>query len=432
MSKDKELLAVHSFLTTEKELLSGVFEMSQSLNLRLLRYAMLEFARVFDRIPVDLKQNQDGMRHLLATFAALSISFHGGDGIGFEGLGQENGWARALWQVNGEKGTTPPKTSLEILQERFGEHLYVKLYGQVLSAELATAWIAKGHVADDFLSRELRKSAVFKTQDSEAWQTLWWWERRACVDVEAALETVKQQFVDNEFRDPAVIMHLAGIMLALSDGQIGWTSRETVVQELCMYLAVLEGKNLLPEDFPKRLCGNFRFDSGAFGLSFKQQKSKEFHAVRDKLFEALDRSFWRLNSKRAKDLLALAKSDAKGFVDAISDDCRRDGIPNYAGEPIFVDADPLEAAQLFFSLDPQVTNEVLGSFKRRVWCLERTTETDHSGHRSERDWLLKVRIAANDLASKAGPIRSAQIRMAIKRDLGFLDQSDENVDDDGK
>ncbi|WP_458790741.1 P-loop NTPase fold protein [Yoonia sp. MH D7] len=226
MTKVKDQVEVCKFLNAEKDLISGIFETSQALNLRLLRYSMLEFARVFHQIPADLRENTEAMRYLLATFVALSISFHSGGGLGVEGLTQENGWERALWEVNGQKGDAPPKTALELIQEQFGGHPYVRLYNQVISAELALAWISRGHVTEDLLSRELRKTSVFMSKDPETWQTLWWWEMRTDIEVEAALEVVKKQIVKMEFHAPEVIMHLTGIMLNLADSKIGWEARD--------------------------------------------------------------------------------------------------------------------------------------------------------------------------------------------------------------
>jgi hypothetical protein len=431
MEKDEQQFAAYEFLAAERDLLSGVFETSQALNLRLLRYAMLEFARVFDRIPANLRENKDGMRYLLATFIALSISFHGRDRLGDEGLGQEEGWARAVWEVNGQKEEAPPKNAIETLRERFSEHPYVRLHRQVISPELASAWIGKGHVADDLLSNELLKSSVFGTQDPEAWQALWWWVIRTEAQVEAALKAVKKQLDDKQFRDPSVIMHLAGIMLELADAEIGWGSRGAAEQDMRAYLVVLEGANLLPTDFPKRRWRGVNFDTGAFGLGFKQSESGEFNAIRKELLEALDRSFWRENSERVKCLLGLAQSDAAAFVEVIDNRGRRDGLPNYAHEPIFVDADPVETARLFFLLEPQITHEVLDPFERRVPRLEMVASAERLDQRSERDWLLQVRNAAHDLASEATPIRAAQIRMAIKRHLDFLDKSRVDAEDGG-
>ena len=422
MEIDEHQRAAHEFLTTEKALLCSVFKTSDALNLRLLRYAMLEIARAFDMIPEELRENEEGMRYLLATFVALSIAFHGGEGLGIEGLEQETGWAHAVWNVNGQKGEAPPKSALEILQERFGEHPYVRLHSQVVSANLATAWIGKGHVDDTLLSDELRKSPVFRLQDPEAWQTLWWWPKRKSAEVEAALKIVKRQLGDKEFRDPAIIMHLAGILLALADEKIGWDSRDVVEQEVRAYINELEQDNQLPKELPRRRWGGVLFDHGNFGLGFHQKDSKEFRAIREELLEALDRSFWKANQERVKETLSLVQSDPEAFVEVIDDGGRRAGRPNYAHEPIFADADPVEVAQLLFSLEPEITHEVLSPFKRRILRMEEHASAGRPNQSTERDWLLKVRKAAHDLASEATPVRAAQIRMAIKRHLDFLDR----------
>ncbi len=430
MERAEHQRAAREFLTSEKALLCSVFDTSKALNLRLLRYAMLEIARVFDGIPEELRENAEGMRYLLATFVALSIAFHGGEGLGIEGLGQETGWAHAVWSANGQKGEAPPKSALENLQERFGEHPYVRLHSQVVSAKLAIAWIGKGHVDDKLLSDELRKSPVFRLQDSEAWQTLWWWPKRKDAEVEAALKTVKRQIGDKEFHDPAVIMHLLGILLDLADQKIGWSSRHDVENEVRAYIATLEQDNQLPKELPRRRWSGVSFDHGQFGLGFHQKDSKEFATIREELLEALDRSFWKANQERVEEMLSLAEADLGAFVEAIDDGGRRAGSPNYAHEPIFADADPVEVARLLFSFEPEATHEALRPFERRIQRMERDTRA--GGQSSERDWLLRVRKAAYDLASEATPIRAAQIRMAIKWYLDFLDGPDKEPDDGGK
>jgi len=246
MMDDEQQHPAYELLKSEKDLLSSVFETSQSFNLRLLRYAILEFARVLERIPMDMRENKDGMRYLLATFVALSIEFHGGAGFGIEELGQQGNWERTIWEVNGKKGQEPPKTSLQLLQERFQKHPFVQIDGQVISSELALEWIGKGHVEVDFLSRELGKSAVFRSAVSEAWQTLWWWPLRPEVEVDVALKAVKRQMADKEICDPDIIMHLAGIMLSLADAKIEWNTRGDAVGRVRTYLAELEQANLLP------------------------------------------------------------------------------------------------------------------------------------------------------------------------------------------
>jgi len=131
-------------------------------------------------------------------------------------------------------------------------------------------------------------------------------------------------------------------------------------------------------------------------------------------------------------MLSLVQTDPGDFVKAIDNKGRRPGIPNYAHEPIFVDSDPVEVARLLFSLEPEITHLVLNPFEDRILRMERDANARRFDQKSERDWLLKVREAAHDLASQATPIRAAQIRMAIKWHLDFLDKPDKNPEDNGK
>jgi hypothetical protein len=167
-------------------------------------------------------------------------------------------------------------------------------------------------------------------------------------------------------------------------------------------------------------------------LGFQQKTTKEFHFIRKELLDALDRSFWRVNPERVEDLLRFVQSDPEAFVEMIDDSGRRVGLQNYAHEPIFVDADPVETAHLFFSLQPEITHMVLGPFEQRVSRQERELRGGQCDRPSERDWLLLVRKSAQNLASETTPIRAAQIRMAIKWHLSFLDKSDEGLEEGGE
>lgn len=425
VKQDQSLETSFAFLKKNEEILASVFSASQSSNLRLFRYAILEFSRCYERIPVDLRSNETGMRSLLATFVALSISFHGNDGLSIDELRQEGRWTRAVWHVNGRRGEPPPETPLEKLQSLFSEHQLVQLHGQVISGDLAVAWIGMGYAEDGLLTAELRDSSVFRAEESHAWKTLWWWTKRPSEDVAQAVDAVKQQLVNREFRDPLIIMHLTGVMLSLADASIGWRSRNEVKKSMLTYLDALVKESLLGTDVPGRRWRNAGFDSGAFGLEFQKRESLEFGIVREKLEEALDRSFWSVNPQRVKEILGFAKSDPEKFAQLICIARRKEGVPCYSDEPIFVDVKPIDAAEVFFSLDPAVMQDVLGLFQARIQHLDTFSNGYGPDGGSETEWLLSVRKAGYVIASKSPSIRAAQIRKAIEWHLSFLDVRDE-------
>lgn len=412
-----------AFLTQERAIITSTFKDSSSPNLRLLRQAMLEFSRFHAQIPQDIRSNQSGMKHILATFIALAIAYHGGNGFKARDLAQEAGWARALWQVNGREDAEPEKTGLEQLQERYKENSYARIDGTVISGALAIALIQLGFAADAFVAQELRKAPLFAIEHYEAWQTLWWWPKRSEKEVADALQLVKNQLKEKAIRDEIVILHLGGIVLDLADNMIGWETREKAKKEIIDYISLLEKERLLAADQPKGGYNHALFDRSTFGLEIRQKNTEEFKEICAILVDALDRRFWSENKERGKNLLELAKSDAESFSAVIDNTGRRSGLPNYAHWPVMTGIDPAIAAKTIFSLPADQIGHILAPFKNRIQRLEAlAVPGQNSNWPSERDWLLKVRSAAEQLASSENsPIRAAQIRTMIRWNLGFLD-----------
>ena len=415
-----------AFLGQERAVIISTFVDSASQNLRLLRQAILEFSRFHGQIPEDIRSNEAGMKHLLATFVALAIAYHAGNGFKAADLGQEAGWARALWHVNGQKkDAEPEKTGLELLQERYQENNYTHLDGTVISGALAKALIDSGYAPDAFISAELRKAAFFAIEHSEAWQTLWWWPKRSEAEVAEALQLVKNQLKEKALRDEVVILHLSGIILDLADNLIGWDTREKAQKEILDYIALLEKDQLLAADRPKGGYSRTLLDGNTFGLEIKQKKTKEFREICDTLIDALDRRFWSENQVRAESLLELAMTDAASFAAVIDNTGRREGLPNYAHWPVMTGVDPSTAAKVIFALPPAQIGQVLAPFKNRIQRLEAiAAQEQNADWPSERDWLLRFRSGAEDLACAASsPIRAAQVRTMLHWNLGFLDDA---------
>lgn len=412
------------FLDREKTIILSAFADSKSQNLRLLRQAVLEFARFHGQVPQDLRKNEAGMKHLLATFIALAIAYHGGNGFKADDLEQKVGWARALWRVNAEQDPQPEKTGIEILQERYQENQHVRLDETVIPGSLARALIDGGYVQDSQISTELRNTAVFTTEYSEAWQTLWWWPKRPEKSVDEALHEVKSQLKSKAFLDPIVILHVGGILLDLADNLIGWDSREKAQKEMLDYIASLEAEQLLAADRPKGGYNQSILEGGSFGLEIKQRASPEFKVIFQSLTDALDRRFWAENQVRVQNLLGLAKTDPEAFAAVIDNVGRREGLPNYAHWPIMTGVDPDMAARAICALPPNQIGQILAPFKNRIQRLEAiATQEQDVKWPSERDWLLRFRAEANLLASTApNPIRAAQIRTLLRWNLSFLDE----------
>lgn len=420
---------VHDFLSKESGVLLSVFDASKSCNLRLLRQAILEFSRFFRQIPLDIRDRPGFMSRLLATFAALSIAFHGVEGFGEDGLSQEYEAPRGIEAFSKKKEEETAKTGVDLFHERFRDHPHVRLYGSVISPKLALEWIGRGHAADEVVAEELRSAPDFR-ENGEAWRTLWHWPRRRPEEIVEAIGQIKTQLAAREIRDPAVIMHLVGISLSLGENAVEWTSRAAAVGEMRAYISALEAGGLFPEIRAAVRRRGPLFQESAYGLGFAQRESAEFAEIEAELTAALERAFWRASSARAKQLLKLMTENVDDFASVIDNQGRRSDLPNYAHEPVLAAMDVDEAVRVIFGMHPEAVLTALAPFERRWERMNGVREllaVSEGVWPDERAWMRQFKATAEVFAAELDPLRAAQVRRAIKWHLSFMDEADEGV-----
>lgn len=411
---------VRAFLIPHRDLLRQVFDLSETQNLRLLRQAMLEWSRFHTALPPDITGNDAGMRHLLADFMALTVAYHGAK-IDREDLGQDRNLARSLWKTGDKQKSEPPETGAERLRGRYAKHQVTALNGSAIPGDLAKRVIGDGHAPPDEIAAALRTLALFRDPDAEPWITLWWWCNRPEAKVTEALEKVQAQLAACHFTDPHVILHVFGNYLDLSNHGLIPQSRNEVVQQALSYIAELEQTGHLPTDIPARNWRGGLHQESAFGLGYSERDTPEFATIRSALIDALDRTFKAANPQRVQDLLTLYETAPDDFRAVISGAGGREGLPRYADDRIFLDADPAAVAQRVFANSPAYWSDFLQPFKDRILIQEGRSVLDQNPAPSERNWLLQFRTHAAELAEASGPVRRAQIRQSLVWHLSFLD-----------
>lgn len=411
-----------AFLIPHRDLLRQVFDLSETQNLRLLRQAMLEWARFYGGLPPDITGNDAGMRHLLADFMALTVAYHGAK-IDREDLGQEIGCERAVWRAGGSKGEEPPETGVEKLLKRYADHPTTWLNGSAMPADLAKQVIGDGHAPPDEIAAALRTLALFRDPDAEPWITLWWWRRRPEAKVTEALEKVQAQLAARHFTDPHVILHVFGNYLDLSNHGLIPQSRNEVVQQALSYITELEQTGRLPTDLSARRWWRDLDRGGALGLGYGEYGTAEFKDIRSVLIATLDRICKAANPLRGQDLLNLLTTNPTELRKFLSGKDVRDELANFADERIFLDADPEAVARRVFASPPNNWHAFLGPFKDRIYYQEGSDRRGESTPPSERNWLLQFRTHAAELAEASSPVRRAQIRDALDEYLSFLDDT---------
>ncbi|WP_170563060.1 P-loop NTPase fold protein [Ruegeria atlantica] len=421
LGNDPETREALEFMCEHKDLIESVFISSETQNLRLLRYAVFDLARCLQQIPDDLRSIKSGMKDLVATFLALSITYQKSPNLDLNLLCSYPAYVRSR---NDARGSSDHESSnvddVEAFRALFNNHPHVYVDGSLISAELASAWICRGFASSELVETVLRAAPQFPSGTEESWQTLYWWTKFGAEEVEAALLDVRRKIEEKEFLDPLVILHVAGLMLDLSDHNVGFETKSDLVELFKTYIAEAEDSKRLPGDISRRKFYGLIDGGAAYGLGFYAIKSTEFNEILIELVEALDRIYWSSNPDRASELFELAQTNILGFVSAIDGKFEAQGVPDFSSDPILVGMDPKLAAEKIFGLPPQNADAAISSFKDRLERLEGLAKAGAYDGFGERGWMREFKRSAEEIALAASEVKSAQIRYLLERNLSFL------------
>ena len=412
----------HDFLSGHQEVILSVFRTSGCQNLRLLRQGLLEYARFHDIVPDDLLARAEPMRHVLATFLALTIAFHEGKDFDIDDLEQSDGALYSAMVARREDKDLVAK-GYDALFARYERHPFVRLARQAISGALACTFIGRGHADSFSVEHELRAVSVFSEAEFDDWRTLWYWIKSPHDEVVKALESVRSKLNALSVTDPATILHIAGIFLDLSKHSVIPEDVNEVVLMMKEYISRAEEAGRFTPELPvSQRDESFRHGS-AYGLGFYERDTESFKQITAALLYTLNEAFWARSYGLADELLELASRQPKAFANAIGRGLREEGVVDYARVPILAKADPIKAAELFCSLPPEQAHTVLDPFKDRILDLEERAEDRPRGDwPDERAWLSKVRDEILRIATETeDPIRRAQLRALVDWHLKFLD-----------
>lgn len=414
--------AAISLMKREEESIRSVFEASGTNNLRLLRCAMFDFEKAYKSIPPDLVSNEGGMKDLISTFFALSIAYQESASFELDKLS-----ALSMHLPEGDSSVEGEKTDpseIDIFRTRFQDHPNVYVDGSLITDELAKEWIGRGYSSEELVASTLRNAPQFSSEDAEDWRVLFWWRRLPPDTVEASLEQVVQQLDKLTFTDPAVILHVTGVLLGLADHEVGFRTRADVTLRMKEYISASETAAVLPCNMPERRYGAILSDGAAFGLGFAQRHTEEFLEVSKCLGNSLEKLYWQSNPCRMHELIKLSQENIMGFVSAIDGNFNAHDVPDYSREPVLVDVDPQSFAKTIFNLPPEHAGMAISPFEDRLERLSRMQKNKGYDWPSEKEWMRKFKTAAEEEAKNASPVAGAQIRTLLAQHMSFLEKED--------
>lgn len=376
-----------------------VFEAAGHRNLRVLRHALQECARMLDVLEPDLIAAEDAVARLVRTFLALAMPLIVGE-IRPEDLGKR-GNQKVFFARDGEE-----KHPLSEIYERHKTHAEIaSISGEsILPVALGSALIGEGHASAEEINATLRGTGQFVPAAADPlWRRLCSWRNARGPDLEELVAEAEGALFRTTPIEPGPFLHIADNLLRIAACGGLRRDEDALAAEILSRISGLQAADQIPAADYGRLYGwemrMGRFNFGGYGCEPSANFMRITKAVREAQFAA----FAATLDQQAQALPDLFRTDIFAFMRAMK--YHPDGRSYQDTEILHHIPGNAFAAAI---LEKMHNGEAEPAFTALQVAFERIQT--HPSWDGEARWVEELRTALSDVAIKAGPLSHAQMR----------------------
>ncbi|RAA23858.1 hypothetical protein DN523_17260 [Burkholderia multivorans] len=356
-----------------------VFEMAKYKNLRHLRQALLDFARLFALLDDTARKESRLARDLLMTLLIYTFEVKAGEleKEDLKGLSVDP-FVRYFQQ------SQHPENPMSKLEGKYEGYLPKE---DIIPGKMWAELIFSGAVDKEEFQRAIRNSAYFPRQQVE-WVRLWHSSNLEDAAYADLLTEVTEKFNRGEFDEVGVLLQVVGMLISFVDRGISQDSKERIVGQAKKNLDALKAAGKI---INADATGDGKYDIEYAGLGFHGSQLAEFQEVRKAIEEKVREANQDAYPEKARELMELLTKDRTKFI-------RKLIVNNfenaYFNVPILAYVEPTEFCENVFkaSSDEQ-------------WAVQGVVEKRYEPHyrialEPERPWLEKVATLITEEADK--------------------------------
>jgi len=376
--------------------IKNIYRAAELDNLRLLRYALMEFCRFAKAVNDELLKNKELARELLTEYICYAMLLRSGEFHPDE---------LALFGTRGRFNKLAGiKDGKEEKADSWRRRLpWISHFSPLLSSTMWEAILAGGAWPIDLIHEALRNSRHFATETTPNWVQLWHGSHALNdQDFAVLLKMVIQEWDNKHYQHEGEMLHVFGMLLEFGKADLHDRNVADLVSEAQEYILHLkaQGQLVIPEDerssWPTR-------DSYA-QLQFHSLDNPQFTKIQQFLKTqkeiAAEES---LPSRAAKLLETLQKGgDTLTFYRELS--VGSHGVGVYRDQPILTLIKPAEFMRVVGELHGQDMRNVASAFKDRY-----RGNSEIAKLVSELKWLQNVKKLLKNLATERKGLNSARL-----------------------
>jgi hypothetical protein len=368
-----ESTAQQRILRKNTKLIQELYSASGYRNLRHLRQAILDFARLLSVLDGEALKSENLLTHLLSMFLLYSFEIKSGS-LRPEDIGKiRTSYYATIVEKNG--GATPYK----ILAKKYAG---TDIMDELLPSRLWEDIFSTGLFNSAEINKALLHSKYFISKNQPDWVELWNAHSLADDELDVLLPAVVNRFQNNEYTQLGVLRHVVGTLLMLSEIGILNKAKGEILSIAQTNLKKMKDDGILQKEFSGEL--DFLRGTGFAGMAFHHRETKEFQEFSAQIEvlgkEAVEASY----PYKATELLNLMALNTRDFCRSLilSNDYMG---PRYYDTPILKYILPADFVKAFESLSPDQMSLVSGTINERY-----SLDYSKAKLQSELPWLLEV------------------------------------------
>lgn len=321
-------------------------------NLRSLRQVTEEFGRLYELLPDKAKKNTDIIKEILNSL--MIFLFEQRKGL----IETEDLLKLSETSIYYLSSATKKKD-----EERSNIEKFFKKYSSRNFYELCPSdycwfeFFKYGKISDNSLNESISNSKYYQNENMQDWVKLWRFHDIEEIEFIALYEKVKKRFLNEEFRDPGILKHIAGLLIYFSKEGLVKQPIAKVVTDIKKTLKKINDKNIL---IPKEI--DFDRHNSFAGLGYFANDTKEFKEISTLLTSYVVLANEREYPNIAKKILGFLSSEPKKFREALSTNSENFKISN---KPIFKYIDPKDFVDSYLKCPNNDKNLISYALKDR-------------------------------------------------------------------
>lgn len=418
---------VKVYLKKNINTIEDIYIESDSHNLRILKQIILNFKRVFEKLPEEAQKSSEFIHQILKVIIIFSLEINYGrlktkniclvpDAI-YETIAKD---------YHNRKNDNNIKTNMNnIIDEKS-----IRLFLSFFNLEIPNSgneylqniiwwqkFFHKGLIDEEGLEI-LWNNSKYNNQHIPEWIKLYHWNNLEDEDFTDSFKSVIENLKKKHYKDLGVIKHIIGIFLCLSENGFCKISKKNIINYGKKYLDHLYKNNLLDANFTDQL----QIYNNLWYQSHDSQEFKEFSKYVNKSINSAKKQNL---PDEANNLLKLMEENFCAYIQAIcSKNITNNDHKNYLDIPIFEYIKPQEYFDIFIKKTNIDKQRCLWSLKDRYKSYN--TESNLS---SELDFIKDLKIIIDGYVIKnPKKISSFILKYKSEKELKeIIDKLEQNI-----